>query len=423
MLKFGFIFQPSTVAAPMPQPLALFRNRDFALAWTSTIIENIALAITLLAEAWYVVDTLHMKAQLGWVMIAATVPRIALMALGGVLADRYSKTRILSLTFWLRMLVMMLGAFLFWHGWMTIQALILFAALFGITDAFFWPARDALVPSLVGEEHLTQANSIMQATTQLGLMLGPAIGGIFLTLLPLHTIFAVIAVMMAAGALVVGMIGKEKPAETARHAHSSHLLTELKEGFAYAAATPVLRNLMLIYAVANLLFMGPLGLGVPIVASEHLAQGARGLSFMQSAFATGMTLGFITLFVFPPRKKRLLLIAGLIIFEGILLALLGQVSTLPLAVLLQFMMGFCIACNNVPMLSLVQQYTERSKLGRIMSINSASSMGLSPVSYAMVSTLLSAGISIAAIMPAFGLAMSFIVAAMAAASATVRRID
>lgn len=405
----------------MPQPLVLFRNRDFALAWTSTIIENIALAMTLLAQAWYIVDTLHQKAQLGWVMVAATVPRVGLMAVGGVLADRHSKTRILSVTFWLRMLVMILGAFLFWRGWMTVPALIIFAALFGITDAFFWPARDALLPSIVPPDKLTQANSIMQATSQLGLMLGPAIGGIFLTLLPLHQIFGVIAVMMAVGALLIRRIGEPRSAH-GLHRHR-HLLAELKEGVRYVTAHPVLRSLMLIYVVANLLFMGPIGLGIPIVASEHLTDGAKGLSFMQSAFAAGMGTGFLTMMAFPPSARRLMMIIGVISLEGMLLALLGHVYLLPVAVVLQFTMGFCIACNNVPMLSLIQQYAERGKMGRVMSLNSVSSMGLSPVSYAMVSALLSGGMSIGLILPLFGLTMTAIMILMACLSPTIRSTD
>ena len=144
---------------------------------------------------------------------------------------------------------------------------------------------------------------------------------------------------------------------------------------------------------------------------------------MQSALATGMALGFFTLIMFPPMRKRLLMIAGEIALEGVLLAILGHAYMLWLAVLLQFMIGFCIACNNVPMLSLIQQYTERSKLGRVMSLNSVSSMGLSPISYAMVSALLSGGTSIGFILAFFGLTMTAVVIFMAAASATIRHTD
>ncbi len=404
----------------MLQALALFRNRNFALAWISTIFEHMALAIALLSETWYVVDTLHMKAQLGWVMIASTVPRIVLMAIGGVLADRYPKTRILSVTFWLRMIAMLGGALLFWQHWMTIWALIGFAAVFGILDAFFWPARDALLPSIVADHQLTQANSIMQATNQFGLMLGPMVGGVLLVLAPFHIIFTITAAMMAAGALIIGLINEGTLLNSVRN---RSILTELKEGIRYAISHPVLRNIMLIYVIANLIFVGPIVLGAPIIASEHLTHGAQGLSFLESALATGMAVGFITLIVFPPAQKRLLLITAIIAVEGVLLALLGQVYTLWLAILLQFMIGFCIACNNVPMLSLIQHYTERSKMGRVMSLNSMSSMGLAPVSYALVSALLAGGISIGFILALFGLVMTVAMVIIAVSSTAIRTTD
>jgi MFS family permease len=201
------------------------------------------------------------------------------------------------------------------------------------------------------------------------------------------------------------------------------MLDALREGVRYVLDSAVLRTQMSIYVIANLLFTGAVSVGIPIIASEHLTEGARGLSYLQSAYALGMVSGFVTLMRYPPRKKRLALISALIVVEGVLIALQGISYSLHLSIALQLMLGFCVACNNVPMLSVLQQYTERDKLGRVMSINSVTSMGLSPVSYTLVSALLAGGASIAMIMPTFGLAMSAIIAIMALASQTVRNTD
>jgi MFS family permease len=404
----------------MPSAFSLLRNRNFRFVWLTSITDNISLAIVLLTQTWYVVDALHMKAQLGWMMIVSSIPRLGLMIIGGVLADRLPKVKIMTTTFCLRMLVMGCGALLFWRDLMSIWALIGVAASFGMLDAFFWPSRDALIPSIVSEHELTRANSVMQATNQIGLIVGPAIGGLLLSFLPFHAIYALTACLMALGAVLIGSV-REKAAPTTKHQH--HVFLALQEGVRYVVNSPVLRTLMAIYAVANLLFTGPLSVGIPIIASEHLQAGAKGLSYLQSAFAGGMVSGFLTLMVFPPKKKRLAMIVGLIVIEGVLIALQGYSYTLALSIALQLMLGFCVACNNVPMLSLLQQYADRDKLGRVMSINSMTTMGLSPVSYALVSTLLAGGASIAVIMPVFGLAMTATVALMAMASQVVRTTD
>jgi DHA3 family macrolide efflux protein-like MFS transporter len=404
----------------MPSALALLRNRNFLFVWLTSITENVALAVVLLSQTWYVVDTLHMKAQLGWMMIASSVPRLGLMVFGGVLADRLPKIKIMTTTFWLRMLVMGCGALLFWRGAMSIWALIAVAASFGMLDAFFWPSRDALMPSIVTDKELTRANSVMQATNQVGLVIGPAIGGLLLSFLPLYAIYALTATMMAVGAMLIGSV-KERIIPRQKHDH--HVFAALQEGVRYVLGSPVLRTLMSIYVVANLLFTGAVSVGIPIIASEHLRAGAKGLSYLQSSYASGMVLGFLTLMIFPPRKKRLALIVGLILIEGVLIALQGRSYNLPWSIALQLMLGYCVACNNVPMLSLLQQYTDRDKLGRVMSINSVTSMGLSPISYAIVSALLAGGMSVAVIMPVFGLAMTFVVAFMASVSMAVRTTD
>lgn len=400
--------------------IALLRNRNFLLVWLASIADNISLSAILLTQSWYVVNSLHMKVQLGWVMIASSVPRLGLMLFGGVFADRLPKVRIMTTTFTLRMLVMLCGALLFWTNAMSIWYLLAVAACFGMLDAFFWPSRDAIVPSIVGEAELTRANSVMQATNQIGLMVGPTIAGVMLEFSTYGVVYAFTAALMATGALTIGLV-REGKAEA--QAHALNRLAALQEGLRYVIGNRVLRTQMSIYVVANLLFTGAVSVGIPIIASEHLNAGARGLSFLQSAYAVGMVSGFMTLMRFPPRKKRLALIATLIVIEGGLIALQGSAYSLPFSMALQWMLGFCVACNNVPMLSILQQFTERDKLGRVMSINSVTSMGLSPVSMAAVSALLAGGASISLIMPAFGLSMSVIVAIMALSSSAVRGTD
>jgi MFS transporter, DHA3 family, macrolide efflux protein len=136
-----------------------------------------------------------------------------------------------------------------------------------------------------------------------------------------------------------------------------------------------------------------------------------------------MMPGFLWMFAFPPRKKRILLIVGVIAVEGLLLGLIGHVYSLWAAVSLEFLMGLCIACNNVPMLALIQEYAAPEKLGRVMSLSSMASMGLSPISYAMVSALLSGGVSVGIILPACGLTMSLAVLLIAACSSVARKTD
>jgi hypothetical protein len=180
---------------------------------------------------------------------------------------------------------------------------------------------------------------------------------------------------------------------------------------------------MLIYGSANLLFMGPNIVGVPLVVTENMRGTAAELSFLQGAFAAGMVAGGLVLSVRPPTRRRLLVITTVIALEGVLLAILGNVRGVLVGVLLEFAIGVGVITNNVPMMSLIQQYADRAKVGRIMSLNTVASMGLSPLSYAIVTALISLRVDIGVILPAFGLTMSALMIVMSVRIPTIRTVD
>ncbi|MDW5415028.1 MFS transporter [Iodobacter sp. CM08] len=404
----------------MKQAPALLSNRNFLLLWLASIVSNFALAVAMLAETWLVINTLGAKEQLGLVMIAGSVPRILLMAVGGVLADRIKRSHIILASVGLRVLLLFAMIPLLAAGKISMGIMIVFALIYGALDAFFWPARDALVPNIVADNDLTRANSIMLTTNQIGLVFGPVLGGAMLALFSYEVVFALTGIMLALGLIAIAMI--HEPALLAGRARFN-MLAELKEGVQYAIQTPVLRALMLVYAAANLLFMGPLGLGIPIIVTDLLQGNASTLSFMQSAFAAGMVLGGLLLTLYPPSKKRLLMITVVIAIEGLLLATLALANWLPLALALQVLIGLGVAANNIPMMSLIQHYTERQKLGRIMSLNSMASMGLAPLSYALVTGLFSMHIGIEWVLPVFGLLLAAMMGLMTLKMRVIREVD
>jgi MFS transporter, DHA3 family, macrolide efflux protein len=400
-------------------PIHLFRNRNFLLLWLTSLISNIALGAAVVCETWYVIKTLNMENWLFVVLVAASIPRILLMFVGGVFADRFPQPWIISASLLIRAafffglaLLLFLDSLSFW--WMVV-----FALFYGVLDAFFWPARDSVLPAVVERQNLGQANSVMLMTTQLGLIIGPLLGSLLLALIGYEGVFTATAVILLIGAACSHFIHVPR---TLIVAGPMAVLSEIKEGIQYVLASPVLSALMLVFAVANLLFLGPLHIGVPMVAKNHLQGEAHYLASLVSSFAAGIMAGGLFMAFFPPQRKRLLLIVAMIVIEGVLLALLGNVYSLPLALLIQFATGFCIACNNIPMISLLQQHTEPGKIGRVMSLNSVTTIGLSPVSDTLVGALKPI-LPISWIMPIFGLGMSVVCAGLALKKRVIRETD
>jgi MFS transporter, DHA3 family, macrolide efflux protein len=392
-------------------------GRAFVCLWLSSLIANLALAVAMLAETWYVVDTLGAKARLGLVMLATALPRVGLMLVGGVVADRLKRTRIMMASLMARALLALLLGGLFYGGRPGLATLTAFAFLYGALDAFFWPARDAVLPSVVEPDRLASANSVMLTTNQLGLVLGPVLGAVLLATMPLGQLFVMLGLVLALSALSIAFVNEP---DVERSAHTTRMLAELREGVAYALKNPVLRSMMLIYALANIVFLGPNMLGVPLLASGQLAAGARGLSLLESSLAAGMVGCGLLLSVFPPQRRRLLVIAIVIAVEGLLSVALAHSTTLHVAMLIQFLIGAAIIANNVPMMAVLQHYTDREHLARVMSLNTAASLGLAPLSFAVVTALLSLQVPITWIMTSFGLGLTILMVTLALTLPTVR---
>ncbi|WP_269533783.1 MFS transporter [Chitinimonas sp. BJYL2] len=397
---------------------SLLRHRPFLLLWLGSMAASLGLAVALLAETWYAVQVLKLEAQLGYVLLAGTLPRLLLMALGGVLADRLPRGKLMAGSFVARALLLMLMGWLIAQGWLGFAELLIMAALYGVLDALFWPARDAILPQLLSGNALTQANAWMLATNQLGLVLGPMVGSALLAWHDFPMVFALTGVLMLAGAIACAAI-VISPAGQRIH---TDMWQSLREGLACAWHTPVLRWILLIYAFANLLFMGPMGLAPALLAAKLEGGSATVLAQLQSALSAGMLVGGILLGLYPPRRKRLLMICGLIAIEGVLLALLPQSTALG-ATLIQLLIGLCIAGNNVPMLSLLQQHTPPDKIGRVMSLNSMASLGLTPVAYGLCSLLLAGGVSLGWLAAGGGLLLAALCILLPLCVRTLRQTD
>lgn len=393
-------------------------NRPFALLWFASIVTNLSLAMAMLAETWFAVNTLKLESELGWVMLAGSLPRVILMVLGGVLADRFRRAPIMAGSMLGRALILAALALTIHYGVLDLTGLIAIAALYGVLDAVFWPARDALLPTLLEAEQLTRANAILLTTNQIGMVAGPALGGMLLAVLSLPQLFALCTVLALVGAIACVLITEKAAVQRVRQ----KLITALSEGFTCVRDNPVLRTLLAIYAVANLLFSGPMGFAAPLLAANLPGGSAGLLGQLQSAYALGMVTGGVLLGLRPVRSQRLRLILYLITVEGLLLALLPQLQATG-ATIVMFLLGFCIACNNVPMIALLQQFTPPENMGRVMSLNNVASLGLTPIAYAATSMLLAAGASLGWIAAVLGLLLSALCLIVLRMSAAVRQGD
>ncbi|PGE95338.1 multidrug ABC transporter permease [Bacillus pseudomycoides] len=390
---------------PKYTSMSVFKNRAFLFLWLSSTSSFLALSTYLFAEQWYVIRSLGQESALGIVMMVTLIPRVLLMTVGGVWADRFKRSKIMLFSSFTRFLLVFVMITLLHLHLLNLWSLLFFALLFGILDAFFSPANQSLLPLLVPKEMLTRSNSFIQTSNQVAMFTGPMIGGWIITVSSFSVLFLFVACFLLITSAFTLCIKEKNSSPSSKQASTRQ---ELLEGFQYVWNMPFLKSILFILMTINVLFFGPLLMGIPLLASEVLHGKAVEVSFLQSSYQGGMLGGALLIGLLNIRKNRGLSILILISFLGIFLSLLGQMYVLWQGILLLVMMGFMSSMINVPLVSIIQENSETDKLGRVMSFVNASSNGLVPLSYAFVSICLTFGTSISNILLCCGLLITIL---------------
>jgi MFS family permease len=156
--------------------LKAFSHRPFALLWSGQIISRLGDSLNTIALALWVLQKTGSATVMGGVLICTTIPMLLFLLFGGVAVDRFPRINLMLASDVLRALLMLLIAFLVFHAWLQLWELFVLSALFGVVEAFFYPAYSALIPDLVTSEILPSANSLRTIGTNMAQVVGPAIG-------------------------------------------------------------------------------------------------------------------------------------------------------------------------------------------------------------------------------------------------------
>lgn len=400
--------------------LGIFTLPSFRLLWLGECISLLGDQFYLIALPWLVLRLTGSALAIGTVLAVAAIPRALFMLLGGALSDRFSPRDVVLTSTLVRCALVSLLATLTLTGAITPWMLYGFALLFGLADAFFFPAQNAILPQLVPTQKLQIANMLMQGTAQISLFVGPLAAGGFIAALDrgghranlfgLGLAFAIDAASFAVAALSVWFIhvrradnGFEEPSEP------TSMLRSIRDGLLYAWRDSALRTLFLLIAAVNLLVNGPLAVGIPVLAHDRLPGGAAAFGTIMSAFGGGSLLGTLAAGTLPKPAPRwmgssLLLVTSVL---GIGLALLGTATSTPLAALIAGGMGMANGYVVILFMTWLQTRTPAAMLGRTMSLLMVAALGLNPLSNAVAGV--ASGFSVPAFFAGAGILMTVMV--------------
>lgn len=311
------------------------RRRDFALVWSAALVSNIGSWLQIVAVGILVTELTGQARWTGLVAAAAFVPIGVLAPVGGAIADRVDRRRLLIGTTVGETVAAVLLAVLVGTG--NASALAVTALVFagGCMTALGFPAYQAILPDLVDRDDLLGASSLSMAQYNLGRVVGPVLAGAVLIAGSYTWAFALNAVSYGAVVVALLMVRLPTPAPSEQPAG---LWTRIAAGARGARAEPGCRTAILTIAVTALL-LSPFIALIPAVTVKLFGGGEGATALLISAQGVGAVAGALTLASLARRYgRRRVLVTNLLVLP-FLLGAYAAAPTLAVAAVVLVVVG------------------------------------------------------------------------------------
>ncbi|MBL6852886.1 MAG: MFS transporter [Alphaproteobacteria bacterium] len=350
----------------------VFRHRNYRLFFAGQLVTFAGTFVQVVAQGWLVYALTRSAWLLGVTSFAGLVPGFFLSPFAGTLSDRVDRRKLLMATRGLAMLQAFTLAVLTLTHAVHVWHVIVLALLLGIVNAFDVPTRQAFTLDMVEREDLRSAISLNSMMFNLARILGPTIGGFFVAMFGEGLCFAINGICITA--VLSSYFRMRIPPKPQRH--KEHPWTELKQGFAYAWNTRLIRVSLILVTVTSCFGAAYLTL-MPAIARDVLHAGSQGLGMLMGSVGLGALIGAYVLAQIPERWLTLTPPISAAAF-GLSLILFAQSHLLVLSMVLLLPVSFFLMLVGGATNTIIQTVAEEHLRGRIVSLYTMSFMGMMP---------------------------------------------
>lgn len=287
---------------------SVLRVRDFRLLWLGQTISLLGDGLVVVAIGLYVTRLTGHPSDVGLVLTAYAAPLVLLVLLGGVLADRLPRQRVMVVSDTVRAVLHAVLAVLIVTGAVRIWHMVVIGALFGSAEAFFRPAYTGLVPQTVDEDQIQQAQGLSGASAELSEVAGPALATALVLGVGAASAFALDALSFVVSALLLLRIRPRQRGETAPPAS---VLADLAAGWVAVRERAWVWATVLAFSFALLVSLAPFFvLGAALAEHRYGTSAVYGLA--NAAWGVGTVTGVLVGSRWQPRfPMRAALLAAL----------------------------------------------------------------------------------------------------------------
>ena len=317
----------------------------------------------MLARGYLVYDITGSASLLGIVAAGSAFPMLALSLFGGAIADRVERKKLIQIGHLIiGALVLLVGVsiatdFIEWYH------LLAASVIQGAVWALTMPARQALIPQIVGPEKITNAMALNSAGMSAMTLVAPAIAGGLYALAGPENVYFVIA-----GMSLVAM-GLTTPIKTPEHnstTRKSPLLNEIGEGLTYIRGNSLVLVLLLV-GLATTLMHAPFMSLLPVFVVDVYHRGPDSMGLLVAVMGAGALVGSLAVAAMGPWRRGILLIVGAF-STGIALTLVAAIPLYAAAAVIMLLMGLGDAGRRTINMGLMMEVSDDRYRGRVMSV-------------------------------------------------------
>jgi MFS family permease len=367
-----------------PNALRALRSRNYRLFVSGQLVSLIGTWMQMVAQSWLIYRLTGSAVLLGLVGFASQIPVFVLAPLGGVLADRLDRRRVLIVVQGTMMALALALALLTLAGTVRIWHIFTLAALLGVANAFDIPVRQSFVVRMVGREYLPNAIALNSSMVNGARLVGPAVAGAIVAAVGEGWCFLINGLSYAG--VIAALAAMHDTSDGDRTPPTESAWESVVEGFTFAWHTYPVRALLLLLGLVSLMGM-PYSVLMPIFADRILVGGPYAYGLLMSAAGLGALAGSGALTVRRDLHGLGRWIAVCAAGFGACLVLFSFSRSLWLSAVLLVPAGFCMMVEMAASNTLIQAMVPDRLRGRVMAVYSMMFMGMAPLGALMAGAL------------------------------------
>ena len=339
------------------------KNRNFLFLWLGMVCLMAGINMQMIARGYLVYEITERPLLLGVVNAGSALPILGLSLFGGAFADRMDRRRIIQGCQFVSLVLTLAVAILITMDAVTWHLLFIASMLQGAMWAFMMPARQAIIPQLVGEDNVNNALALNAAGMSATTLLAPAIAGWIYAGIGPDGVYYVIATLSFFAVLFTTLVRNEGAKPVCKQVN---MRSDIADGLRYIVNKPMVL-LLLIMGLATTMLAMPFRFLIPVFVVELYDRGPEALGLLVSVMGLGSLAGAMFIASMGKWRRGVMLIAGSFM-SGLGLILVAAFPFYMAAVVIMLLLGLGDATRRTLNQTLIMEVVEDRFRGRVMSV-------------------------------------------------------